>query len=640
MIRYPGILILLLALLGQVNAQETGFGIEKMADEESRQKALIYHFTESKEYNETDFIYQRMEWEVDPSIRFISGKVTSYFKILAESVDTIFLDLHQNLQVDSIVRKNLKIPFIHTNHKIRIPFEGNTGQIDSMSVFYHGVPTSSGFGSFETNVHGSRQTPVLWTLSEPYGALEWWPCKQSLADKIDSIDIIVITPKQYRTASNGILVSDQVSGNKRTMHWKHRHPIATYLVAIAATNYATYSDTLQLTDNRVIDILNYVYPENLETAKQQTPVTADLIQFYNGLLGEYPFADEKYGHAQFGWGGGMEHQTMSFVGNFSFGLIAHELAHQWFGDFITLASWQEIWLNEGFASYMAALAIENLRPADWFAWKKSNVESITRLTDGSVFVADTSEVNRIFDSRLSYHKASYLLHMLRWVLGDDHFFAGLRNYYNDPEIANGFVNTSQFQRHMEEAGDTSLQEFFNDWYFGEGYPVYSLTYWQPSDQELTIQLSQTTTHNSVDFFKMPVPVRLYNSDRSDSLDVRLDHQQNNQYFNLNPGFKVSEIQIDPDYWLISKTDQVVSVPINSAGQNIIAFPNPASDMLFIQVPQEIKIKSLGIYTIEGKQLTSFSTRAKQIDVSGLSAGVYVLKIHTNKGTVRQKFIKN
>ena len=111
---------------------------------------------------------------------------------------------------------------------------------DFFTVYYHGEPGNTGFGSFSQAKHGD--VPIIWTLSEPYGALDWWPCKQSLTDKIDSINIIVTSPEPYRTASNGVLVSEIISNGKRTMHWKHRYPIVTYLVAVAVTNYTDYSD--------------------------------------------------------------------------------------------------------------------------------------------------------------------------------------------------------------------------------------------------------------------------------------------------------------------------------------------------------------------------------------------------------------
>ncbi len=409
---------------------------DKMALAEKEQYRLKSTFSESENYTDFDLTYQRMEWEVDPTVKYIKGKVTSVFKCLINEMDTIDFDLNDKMTVDSVIHKNHKIEFQQLNNKIVIPLNPSllNNQIDSVTVFYQGIPEPDikSNGSFSTGMHSN--TPVLWTLSEPYGAMEWWPCKQSLLDKIDSIDIIVKSPEMYQTASNGILVSDIVADGYRTMHWRHRYPIATYLVAIATTNYAVYNDTLKFDDGRILKIENFVYPENLDVAKQQTFKTVEIMKIYNKLIGDYPFANEKYGHAQFGWGGGMEHQTISFMYNFNFDLVAHELAHQWFGDYITLGSWQDIWLNEGFATYMTGLVYENRNNQElWPVWKRLEINRIISQPGGSVFVKDTTDFNTLFSSRLSYSKGAYLLHMLRWVLGDDHFFQGMRDYFNDPD---------------------------------------------------------------------------------------------------------------------------------------------------------------------------------------------------------------
>jgi len=639
--RFLVIIYLSLLITLTLRAQDELVPDDKHAMREMAALKSLSLFSESNGYNETDFVYQRMEWQIDPAVRYISGEITSQFISKNPALDTIRMDLHNDLQVDSVRYRGSATGFIHSENKILIPLSVPLAAetLDSVSVFYHGIPPSSGFGSFETGIHGVDQTPVLWTLSEPYGAMEWWPCKQSLADKIDSIDIIVTTPAIYRTASNGVVVSDKIQGDKRTMHWKHRHPIATYLIAIAVTNYATYSDTLKLDDGRVIDILNYVYPESLKDAQTRTPVTTEVMQFYNQLIGEYPFADEKYGHAQFGWGGGMEHQTMSFMGGFTFGLIAHELAHQWFGDYITLASWQDIWLNEGFATYLNAMAIESLRPNDWAGWKKGTVEAITRQAGGSVFVYDTTSVNRIFDYRLTYQKASYLLHMLRWIMGDEAFREGLRAYYTDPEIANGFASTSQLQQHLEAVADTSLQQFFNDWLYGEGYPLYSLTYWQNGSGELTMKLSQTTSHPSVDFFEMPVPLRIYSTDGSKKLNLRLNHQQNDQLFTVEPGFDVGTIEIDPDYWLVSKTSQIVSAPRDHETQQISIYPNPVTKQLVISISTDVNPEVFNIYSSNGNFLGQFPGELRKIDVSDLAPGIYFLNTQIEAQCFSLKFVK-
>jgi aminopeptidase N len=642
MIRFANILLFLCLGLNVIAQEDELFISDKIALEESRNFQLKSNFVEGQNNSLTDVIYQRMEWQVDPAIRYISGKVTTYFKSKTELLETIRFDLSDSLTVDSVIIRNTSTPFSHQNNKINIelPEPLLFNKLDSVSVFYHGIPPKSESGSFETSSHGPEFTPVLWTLSEPYGAMEWWPCKQSLADKIDSIDVIVTTPEEYKTASNGILVSEQVNDITKTMHWQHRFPIATYLVAIAVTNYERYSDFLKMENGDSIEILNYVYPEDLEDAKNKTPVTVEIMQLYQNLVGNYPFAAEKYGHAQFGWGGGMEHQTMSFMGSLGYGLIAHELAHQWFGDYITLGSWQDIWLNEGFATYLTGLSYEYIETDWWPVWKQVYSDQVKQEPDGAVYVTDTTSVSRIFSSRLSYAKGAYLLHMLRWVIGNDAFFQGIKNYFTDPKVANDFARSEDVIQHFEQVADTCLTEFFNDWLYGEGYPVYSAGFKPTDDGKTLITLGQSTTHESVDFFEMPVPVRLYNTGQTDSLDVRLDHTSNQQQFTINTDFHVAGLVIDPDLWLISETEQIVGIPNQFSTQTIAVFPNPATTEISLQIPSGKQITGIRIFDINGTEVKHFSTQLEKLHISDLAPGVYLLKAGLDDGTFQGRFIKN
>ena len=613
---------------------------DKKALQERQRFLLKSSFVENQTYADYDLVYQRMNWQIDPAVKFIRGSVTSYFKSRVQQLSSVEFDLRSGMVVDSVLQSQKQVAFTHINDKLAIQIRSLAlNATDSIQVFYHGEPEPeiSGFGAFEVNEHAG--VPAMWTLSEPYGAMEWWPCKQSLADKIDSIDIIVTTPESYRTASNGVLVAETTDKGLRKMHWKHRHPIATYLVAIAATNYAAYSDWLDLEDGSKIEILNYVYPENLEQAKTETPVTAGIIALYNRLIGEYPFANEKYGHAQFGWRGGMEHQTMSFMYSFGFDLVAHELAHQWFGDYITCGSWQDIWLNEGFATYLTGLAYENLKNEYWYRYKKLNVERVVSQPGGSVFVKDTTDVDAIFSARLSYSKGALILHMLRWTLGDEAFFEGIQSYFNDTTVANGFANTSQFVKHMEAAGDTSLTEFFNDWFYGEGYPVYNAEFKPAGTGLLRIQLSQSQSHPSVGFFEMPVPVRVYNATLTDSANFRLINTRNNQDFLVHVGFQVSTLKIDPDYWLVTKTGLVTGSSLIKNEDEISVFPNPATDKITVFWPAGEQLKSVGIYSSEGKLIKELRNPDAEIGIEDLVAGVYFLKIETSSRVVNKKMIK-
>lgn len=314
------------------------------------------NFRSSALTDDYDIKYHRLEWNINPNNYYISGTVTTYFMPKEANFVALHFDLANTLQVNSVIFHGQEVEtYSQSNNMltINLPNSLAMAELDSVSVTYEGAPPSNGFGSFAQATHSGN--PVLWTLSEPYGARDWWPCKQDLSDKIDSIDVLVRTPVAYKVASNGLLQEIIEDGNEHIYHWKHRYPIPAYLIAIAVTNYAEYSDFVPVENGAPIEVLNYVFPENLAVAQQATTATVEIMQLFNELFGLYPFAEEKYGHAQFGWGGGMEHQTMSFMGGFSHLLQAHELAHQWFGDKVTCGSWQDIWLNEGFATYLEGL---------------------------------------------------------------------------------------------------------------------------------------------------------------------------------------------------------------------------------------------------------------------------------------------
>jgi hypothetical protein len=229
--------------------------------------------------------------------------------------------------------------------------------------------------------------------------------------------------------------------------------------------------------------------------------------------------------------------------------------------------------------------------------------------------------------------------MLRWILGDDAFFEGIRNYFSDPEIANGFATTEQLIGHLEQAGDTTLTGFFEDWYYGQGYPVYTLTYRRKEKNELEILLSQTPSHSSVDFFEMPVPVRLYNADRTLSADYTLNHIADNQSYTLNPEFEVAEIVFDPEYRLLSKTAQIVKVPEIAQKGRVIIYPNPVSGELNISLPNNDQIGKCFIYSMEGTLLKTFDGNNKILDISNLSSGNFILEVYTKKMTYHKKFVK-
>lgn len=582
--------------------------------------------------------YQRCFWAVDPAVHFIRGHITSYFTPKAGPLQEIDFDLSLNMQVDSVIYHGLPAAFSQNSGDIlliQLPAPVPGGQIDSITVYYQGAPqVGQGFGTFQTATHNG--TPVLWTLSEPFGAKEWWPCKQSLTDKADSIDIHVTVPAGYKVASNGLLRSVTPGpGGTATHHWHSKYPIAAYLVAIGVTNYEEYTDLVPYPGGN-IPVLNYWYPEFVDQAQTETGVTVEIMQLFNQRASLYPFFEEKYGHAHFGFGGGMEHQTMSFMIGASYGLIAHELAHQWFGDKVTCGSWQDIWLNEGFATYFEGLSREAyFSPTTWYNWKLGKKNSATSQPGGSVFVTDTTDIYRIFDGRLSYNKGAYLLHMLRWLLGDDAFFQGIRNYAADPKLAYGYARTADLQAHLEAAGGQNLDRFFEQWFYGEGYPTYSL-FWSHNKGWLEGWLEQTpSAPASVPVFDIPVPVRVYGLDRDTTVVVYPGANGTGWYSVFLP-FEIDSVVIDPELWILSGPNQVIHLP-DAVHTPVLelglqASPNPTRNSLWLRGKSAPAAGWLTIRNLTGQLLArepvvgTGSEWAKEFDLSQYSAGIYILQI--------------
>jgi hypothetical protein len=530
--------------------------------------------------NNFDVKYYRCEWEVDPAIRYIKGIVTVYY-VTTSAAGFIALDLMNDLVTDSVKQRNVLLTRSQVNNILTINFSGivNPGTLDSVSIYYQGIPANTGFGSFIQTTHAG--TPVLWSLSEPYGSRDWWPCKNGLDDKADSIDVFITNPIAYKAASNGILQGETITagGTKIIAHWKHRYPIASYLICLAVTNYSVFNNSVSLSTG-ILPMQTYCYPESLTSFQNGTINTLNALQLYDMTFGPYPFMNEKYGHVQFDWGGGMEHQTSTFVTSIDEGLCAHELGHQWFGDKITCGSWKDIWLNEGFATQLASIYLENKYPGSITNNRIAEINTITIQPGGSVEVDDTTNVGRIFDYRLTYIKGSHLLYMLRWILGDNVFFTALRNYQTDPSVMYGFARTTDLKRNLEQTSGKNLTYFFNEWFSGQGYPSYNVEWANLVAGNVWIKMNQVTSHNSVPFFELPVALQFRNT--TQQATVVVNNLVNGEIFTRSLGFVPDTVLIDPDAWLITRnnttTKTVVVLPVilqnfNVTKSGCVAFIN-------------------------------------------------------------------
>ncbi|HTK83279.1 MAG TPA: M1 family aminopeptidase [Bacteroidota bacterium] len=512
-----------------------------------------------------DVTYYNLELSITSSPQYLRGVATMEALSLRNGLDSITLDLMAALTIDSVKSDGVQVDFSQgaSTFVVSLDHAYNLNEPLNVEIYYRGLPGSSGFGSFAFSSHSGA--PWIWSLSEPYGAKDWWPCKDHPSDKADSADIIVTCDSSFRVGSEGKLVSVVNNGNgTATHHWSVRYPISTYLISIAITNYAQFSNWFRYSPTDSMEVLNYVLPEHLSTAQAVLPLTVQMLGIYSDLFGLYPFISEKYGHSEFGWGGGMEHQTMTSFGGYSEGLVAHELAHQWFGDMITCRKWPDVWLNEGFATYLTALYYERQYGAgSYWSYMNSQMSSAKTAT-GTISVTDTMNIGRLFSGSLVYAKGATVLHMLRHVLGDSVFFQAMYSYANDPAFKYGTASTEDFRAVCEAVSGKNLEYFFNEWIYGEKYPRYYFV-WSSAEgaggYQVTLTISQTTGTLNPAHFVMPIDVKLTGTGWDTTLVVFNDSVT--QSFSFEVSHEPVSVQLDPDNWILKETPPVLTYSTTS-----------------------------------------------------------------------------
>ncbi len=575
---------------------------------------------------ETDVHYQDMQVEIDPAINKVAGVVTFYFTSRIDQLNRFVVDYQDDLPIVSISRGNTPLSFSRSDDLITIDLGKSLliGEQDTLSISYESE------GTLKQEMHSGK--PVVSTDLD-LGVL-WYPGKRDLTDKIDSVDVYVTTPPDLYVAGNGTLEGIEEANGKWIHHWRHRHPIATtYLLELAITNYMIVEDSVLLRDGTMLPLYHYLYPESVAALSAELAATPDILQFFENHFGAYPFADEKYGHAQYTAGGALEVQTMSFMGFFNFDVIAHEMAHQWFGDNVTFGSWSDIWMSEGMAEYLSGLAVEALRPTEWNGVKTSKINSITSQPGGSVYVTDTTDLSVIFDGRLTYNKGFYLAHMLRWMVGDTAFFQACRNYLQDHDAA--FARTSDFQEHLEAVSGIALDGFFADWFYGQGYPSYTVS-WEQVQDSVILWIDQVQSDPSVSYFEMPVPIKAYRF--GIVADTVFQHTYEHQRFAMYVGTnQVSQLLFDQDKWILSKGNKIIklitAVP-SLDSDSLVIYPNPASH--FIELSNDVAIDEIEFVHASGTRILR-EVVDRRVSLEGLVSGHYTLVMRDrNKGILGRR----
>jgi len=608
-------------------------------------------YLQSPLVNKYDVKFYFLDIEVNNTSTTVAGNVTIKAKTTAV-MDTFVVELMSNMTVDSVKINNVIKTFTHIDDHIYIKtgtaIPNNT--LFTAQIYYHGTPPNPTgfFGGIFNKTSSSWGNQVTYTLSEPHNARVWFPCKQVLADKADSSWVFITTNAANMAGSNGILTNvATLSGGKKRYEWKSKYPIVYYLISLSVTGYVDYTiyakPTALAGDSIMIQNFIYNNPSTLPFFKSEIDKTKNFVEKFSDIYGLYPFYMEKYGHCMAPFSGGMEHQTMTSQGYFTSFLTAHELGHQWFGDNVTCATWNDIWVNEGFASYSEYLMAEFLpalmsqTPADWMADAHANVMSAP---DGSVYVpmAFVYDENRIFSGRLTYDKGAAIIHNLRFEMQNDSmFFKTLKDYqtiYKD-SVATGL----QFKQVAENVSGKNFTDFFNQWYFGEGFPTYSVNYTKTHSDTLKMTVIQTTSApTKTALFKGLVEYKLITT-TGDTI-VKLYQTANTNVFKIKTNRIVTNVVVDPNNWIINQVDTITHI------QNVLElpivqiYPNPATDYLNVSFEKQgtkeiVMMDMLGRTVYQNTVQNNFHT----ISVADLPAQTYLVRITSGNQTQTLRWVK-
>lgn len=618
--------------------------------------------------------YYKLDLEVFPAQQRISGSAELLIHF-GEDTDAITLELNPSLEIsgaaDALSGQEIELQRIPgpPNYFVELRFEDTqpAGSQRLVEIGYAGEPGSGGFGSFVFSRRDGQ--PHFWTLSQPYGARDWFPNLNTPAVKADSSEVIIRAPGNLEVASNGRLQGVQaLPEGRRQWHWRSRYPIAHYLISVTAADYNIYETTFEYGpgESGQMPVHHYMYAGSDSPAlREQADATLPMLELFTELFGPYPFLEEQYGHAMFGRGGGMEHQTMSSMSNFSSALIAHELAHQWFGNAITCAGWEDIWLNEGFATYAEGLVVEAFEGEEAFrSWRRGMMNRVTRAPDEDVSVIvpssaiDPSEpeqsIARIFRYNSSYAKAGLVLHQLRYKLGDEVFFDLLRAWMHS-DFRYESATTDDFITFAEQQTSRDLRAFAEAWLYGAGFPEYSLRYaWRAvagntSAYRYRFEIDQenATTGQSRQDFSLPLELRIpLNNATGDTLITLQNPQFPLEMELLLSAEPAGAPEIDPgDQRIKGKVDALASrfedlnAGLPQTTRLMAPYPNPfnpeAIIPFYVAMPGLVELR---IYDVSGREVARLLDGTRNLgehqirwDASGQASGVYVVELRSEAG---------
>jgi aminopeptidase N len=607
-----------------------------------------------------DVKYYRIELDIDTSNKSFAGIVNISAKVVNNPIDNIELDFTTKgtfdsslitNSVDSVIINNSKTNYSHKDSSLTINLirRYNINENVNITVYYHSKADGYYFMIWKKNeVSIPLENTVIWTLNEPFGARFWYPCKDYPEDKADSADIIITVPKGFIVASNGTLKDVKDNNKKQTYFWRESYPIATYLISVTAYPYQIYSNYYKYSPTDSMEIRNYILPGSYNEFSKVFPLVPKMMKFFSDLYGEYPFIREKYAHAEVPWRVGMEHQTCTSIGLWDESVVVHELAHSWFGDMITCKDFNNIWINEGFATYSEELYTEKTYGKEKFL-QKIKAAMIDADYPGTVFKYRVDRDANLFSFNLTYQKSSLVVHMLRHVVGDSVFFKILKELCKDTRYKYNVIDTKEFQQFCESVYKKDLGWFFHQWIYEEYNPVYQYRWSKTKDNGMTnIKLSIDQIQTKTNYiFKMPIDIS-FKSFGWDTTVVVYDSLKT-QEFNFALPRDVDSVFLDKNYWILKSNNLMIGInstethPAYSLSQN---YPNPFNSSTRINFSlKENSWITVKIYDLLGREVMTpaagnYKAGNHMLNINGndLSSGIYFYRLTTDHFYDTKKFI--
>lgn len=562
-----------------------------------------------------DVTYYHIDIDIDIENNSINSTVRIDFKRVEEGIDEVRFNLRREFNVTTVgldaTGFSRDQDFVILTIEETVPDD----EIVSVSISYEGQPplaTGSAIAKgfrFDTNEEGA---PAIATFCTPYLAHYWFPCKDGPTDKADSIKVDITIPQEtyngetLKGVSNGVLTNHVVADGMETFYWKHNYPITPYYILVAVSNYSiiegSYTDS-----EETFELEYYVFPNNAEaTVIDYLP---NVIKAYKSFFGSYPFKDEKFGFTQVAQNWSIETQSNPIVGGMTLGwqkTLLHELSHSWFGNSVTNQSWNDVWLNEGFATYATALYYEYAVNRSRYLQELQALDARFNATRNLILEDDTDYGN-IFHN-IYFHKGAWVLHMLRGQLGDAKMLELLKSYAVNFKY--GHVTTQSFIDHCETVSEMELSWFFDQWVYDIGYPEYQYDFYSDlTNSKGGVILSQVQSDiNSGwrEVFEMDIELKIHFEDGTSTIQ-KVRNNLKNQTFEFDFDKKIVKVEVDPNQWILRRN-------VISHKKEIVSFDVPD------QINSEIDYDAKTI-TVTMPNSTDLSALVPEISILDDSASI-------------------